>query len=115
MGFSFDDPYVYAVLLKMKELEDRYVSNSSGTFIRPSRYALMGLNFEEVKVKKSRKTVLDVSYIQDIEEKLENIGVTPVWYDSRDKHHRLASLMDEWIETAGGQPTIGEEAITYGR
>ncbi|MEF2278369.1 SIR2 family protein [Deinococcus sp. YIM 134068] len=114
MGFSFDDPFIYTILLKIKELEDKYSKSSSGAFNKPSRYALMGLDFSEVKTKGSKKTILDVSYVQQIEERLENIGVVPVWYDSSDKHHRLSTLIDEWFREANkNNPTIEEERITY--
>ena len=108
IGFSFADTYVVGVLNELSELERKYNRSGKKSFRAPKRFALMGIKIESDE---SKGKILDFGYIQKIEEQLDRLNITPIWYDSEDNHRQLYNIIKGWVTESGQSEGLSEAVI----
>lgn len=97
IGVSFGDKHVTDVLQKYTTQERLLVSNGTSP---PSkeRFALIPLEIENDEQQGRR--ILDFDYIDQKEEELQRLGITPVWFQRGSHYRGLSDLLEQWAKEA---------------
>lgn len=100
-GFSFNDQYVVEVLSRVAEYERKHAEKPQRPY--PRRFACLPLPRTTSEANDS----LDLKRVTEIEDRMDQLRVVPIWYDPEHDHQELADLIKQWsaaVRTSEASP-----------
>ncbi|MFB9991909.1 SIR2 family protein [Deinococcus oregonensis] len=102
-GFSFNDQYVVEVLSRVAEYERRLPEKPQSPY--PRRFACLPLPRTTTKINDK----LDLKRVAEMENRMTQLGVIPIWYDPEHDHQELVELIREWSAGVRARPSAAYE------